>query len=32
MKYANGDQYDGNWHKGKKHGFGVYEYSNGIVY
>jgi hypothetical protein len=28
----NGDRYDGEWKNNKKHGTGVYKFSNGDVY
>lgn len=30
--FANGDIYDGDWKKGKKHGYGMYTYSDGKRY
>ena len=32
MKELKGDQYSGNWHKDKKHGYGKYVWSDGDVY
>ena len=32
MVYGSGAKYEGEWVKGKKHGFGVYYYENGLVY
>ncbi len=32
MKYTNGDEYTGTWSQGKKHGKGVYTYSDGDYY
>ena len=32
MNYKNGDQYDGDWKRGKKHGEGLYRYKNGAYY
>ena len=29
---SNGNNYDGDWKDGKKHGRGVYRYANGNVY
>ena len=30
--FANGDIYDGDWKKGKKHGYGMYTYLDGTRY
>jgi len=32
MEYYNGDKYDGEWEKGKKHGTGTYTYSDEDYY
>jgi len=32
MELENGDMYDGEWLKGKKHGLGTYTHKNGDKY
>jgi len=29
---VNGDQYVGNWYRGKRHGQGIYYFANGSIY